>query len=30
MKQGYVIKSNADYETDDPFFAEWIKRKRAE
>ncbi len=28
MKQGYVIKSNSNYELDDPFFAEWINRKR--
>ena len=30
MKQGYVIKTGSDYELDDPFFAEWIKRKREE
>ena len=28
MKQGYVIKNASTYELDDPFFAEWIKRKR--
>lgn len=30
MKQGYILKSNSDYELDDPFFAEWINRKRKE
>ncbi len=30
MKQGYVIKSAINYELDDPFFAEWIKRRREE
>lgn len=28
--QGYVIKSNSLYELDDPFFAQWIKRRREE
>ncbi len=28
MKHGYVIKNKTAYELDDPFFAEWIKRKR--
>jgi len=28
MKKGYVIKSNINYELDDPFFAKWIDRKR--
>jgi len=28
MKQGYVNKSKSNYELDDPFFAEWIERKR--
>ena len=28
MKQGYVLKQETHYELDDPFFAEWIQRKR--
>lgn len=28
MKQGYIVKPAAQYELDDPFFAEWILRKR--
>lgn len=28
MKQGYIIKTNSNYELDDPFFAKWIERKR--
>lgn len=28
MKQGYIIKSDSNYELDDPFFAKWIERKR--
>ena len=30
IKQGYIVKTNAKYELDDPFFTEWIKRKREE
>jgi len=30
MKQGYIVKTNTKYDLDDPFFAEWIKRKREE
>lgn len=30
MKQGYVLKTSAGYEIDDPFFARWIKIKREE
>jgi len=30
MKHGYIIKTNSGYEPDDPFFAQWIKRKRDE
>ena len=28
MKQGHILKTDANYKLDDPFFAEWIKRKR--
>ena len=28
MGQGYVIKTGSLYELDDPFFAQWIKRRR--
>ena len=30
MNQGYIYKINSLYELDDPFFAEWINRKRKE
>lgn len=30
MNQGYIYKINLLYELDDPFFAEWINRKRKE
>lgn len=30
MHQGYINKTESAYELDDPFFAEWIKRKRSE
>lgn len=30
MNQGYINKLNTSYELDDPFFAEWINRKRNE
>ncbi|MCK9453164.1 MAG: hypothetical protein M0Q90_15825 [Bacteroidales bacterium] len=29
-QQGYVVKANSNYELDDPFFKNWILRKREE
>jgi len=30
VQQGYVVKTNTNYELDDPFFKSWILRKREE